>query len=702
MEINGQVYKEEASELLVELEEALLELEKTPDDRQLVDRAFRAMHTIKGSGAMFGFDDISSFAHEVETAFDFVRSGKMTVDRTLIDLTLKARDQIKAMLDGKQVDCARTHELVAAFRNKSQSEVTYRIRFSPDANILKKGTNPILLLDELRTLGDCKIAADTDRIALLPDFDPEACCTDWDIILTTSQGINAIRDVFVFVEDNCDLKIDVIDDGKDVDDGNGCKRLGEILVERGDVCLGALGQTLGAQATASVYGVSKPIGKMLVESGAVSASKVEAALLEQQHLREKKESRKDAAISSTIRVESDKLDKLVNLVGELVVVQARLTQSAATRRDSDLFAVAEEVERLTADLRDNTMSIRMLPIGTTFSRFKRVVRDLSSELGKEVEMTTDGAETELDKTVIERLADPLIHIIRNSVDHGIESPDVRQQRGKPRIGTVHLAAAHAGAHVLIRIKDDGAGLDKEVIRAKAVEQGLISRDDELSDKEIFSLILAAGLSTANKVTSVSGRGVGMDVVKRGIEALRGSIDIESVKGKGTTIILKLPLTLAIIDGLLVVIDNKFFVLPLAEVEECIELTRKDVASAHGRHIARVRGQIVPYISMREHFSLGGRSPVIEQVVLTGVGGRRVGIVVDRVLGQHQTVIKPLGEFYKEVEEISGATMLGDGTVALIVNVSKLIDNAQTEELAALGSLSAMDLMMKGDGNETMV
>jgi len=336
------------------------------------------------------------------------------------------------------------------------------------------------------------------------------------------------------------------------------------------------------------------------------------------------------------------------------------------------------VERLTGELRDSALNIRMLPIGSTFSKFKRLVRDLSSELGKEIELTTDGAETELDKTVIEKLNDPLVHLIRNSLDHGIEQPEARVAAGKTRHGTVHLAAVHSGDSVLITIQDDGAGLDKEAIRSKAIERGVIAAQAELTDKELFNLIFAPGFSTAKKISSISGRGVGMDVVKRAIEALRGTIDITSVHGEGTRITVRIPLTLAIIESLLVRIGPDFFMMPLSLVDECVELTRQDVARSNGRHLANVRDHLVPYIPLRERFLIRGDCPDIEQIVITEVNGSRIGFVVDQVIGEHQTVIKSLGRAYKNVEGISGATILGDGSVALILDVPQLVQSVEAE------------------------
>jgi two-component system chemotaxis sensor kinase CheA len=707
-----EAFQDEAYELLGELENALLELEETPDDGELIGRVFRVMHTIKGSGSACGLNDVAAFTHELETFFDTVRKGKISVTKEIVDLTLKARDQIKAMFDayyrGGSADTVSAGDIAASFKNllplsggkqiaASPSgchhhenagsspvvfgkNVTYRIRFRPAQDILSQGVNPVSLLDELRRLGYCKVVAQTDAIPNLEDFNPECCYTYWDVILTTRQGMNAIKDVFIFVKDTSELKVDVIDEDGRLDDQKSYKRLAEILVERGDLTHDDLQKALKTK---------KLIGEMLVEAGVVVPGHVESALVEQQHVRDIREKRQSIESSSSIRVSTSKLDSLVDLVSEMVTVQARFSQAAALSDNPQLLSIAEEVERLVGELRDNTMSIRMMPIGTTFNRFKRVVRDLSSELGKETELVTDGAETELDKTVIERLSDPLVHLIRNCIDHGIEPPEVRTAAGKPRQGAVHLSATHSGAHVLIQIRDDGAGLDANGIRAKAMEKGLIDGNAPgLLDRELFQFILAPGFSTAKKVTGVSGRGVGLDVVKKAIDALRGSMEISSQRGLGTTITLKLPLTLAIIDGFLTKIGAEYFVFPLSLVEECVELTREGVNNSHGRNIANVRGDIVPYIRLRERFSIDGELPSIEQIVITRVEDKRVGFVVDHIIGGHQTVIKNLGGFYRNVEGISGATILGDGTVALILDVPKLARLAEVQEKEEVNTVAA--------------
>ena len=701
MDAPKQVYREEAFELLSDLEDALIELEQQPGDLDTVNRIFRAMHTIKGSGAMFGFDEIATFTHTIETVYDLIREGKLSVDEDLISLTLRSCDQIKAMLSASegevQADDALTLEISSAFKRlipaepddaaqnarcgiseggeediDEKAEATFRIRFRPHRELFQNGTNPVPLLNELRSLGHARIICHLKDIPDLHEIDPEACYTSWDIILTTDKDDNVIRDVFIFVEHVSDIEITLIDDSNGIEEEE-YKKIGEILFDRGDISLSDLENILGRQ---------KKIGEMLVESGKARRSEVKSALVEQEQVRELRKKRVAASVgegASSIRVASHKLDSLVNLVGELVTVQARLSQLSAQRNDTDLTLVSEEVERLTAELRDNAMGMRMLPIGTIFAKFKRLVRDLSTELGKEVNFTTSGEETELDKTVIDKLGDPLVHLIRNSIDHGIESPDARKAAGKPAEGTIRLTAEHSGAHVLISVSDDGAGLDTEAIRSRAIEKGLISPDAAMSEKDLFELILTPGFSTAKSISKVSGRGVGMDVVTSSIESFGGTVEIASVRGRGTTITLKLPLTLAIIDGLLVTISDEFFVIPLNAVVECIELSDEDRRHTHGRNLARVREEIVPYIPLREAFALGGGKPSIEQVVVTEVGERRIGFVVDKVVGQHQTVIKNMGKFLRHVDGVSGATIMGDGTVALILDINKITQQSEYME-----------------------
>ncbi|PLX70195.1 MAG: chemotaxis protein CheA [Denitrovibrio sp.] len=686
VDVHQEVFIQEAQELLTELESSLLELESDTNDLDVVARIFRAMHTIKGSGAMFGFENIAHLVHDIETAYDKVRNGELKVTKDMVDYSLRSVDVIKFMLEDpaikadsdeaveiltffrqlqndKKPEAAASKEKVSAIKETQASDLrTFRIRFRPSQLILMQGTNPELLLMELEEMGEAKIIAHTSDVPPLDEMDPEKCYTFWDIILSTTKTEDDIKDVFIFVEDDSDIAINTVDD-LDIEDEHNSKKLGEILLEKGDISQEALNKLLSEK---------KMLGQMLVESGLVKPEAVESALQEQKHVKDMRAKKAATDSASSLRVPSEKLDILVDLVGEMVTVQARLNQTAVQEVNPELMKIAEEVERLVWELRDNTMSIRMIQIGSTFSKYKRLVRDLSKELNKDIELLTKGEDTELDKTVIEKLGDPLVHLVRNSLDHGIEAPNVREKAGKPRKGTILLTAKHSGDSVLIEIKDDGKGIDRDVIFNKAVEKGIISETAELSDKEVYELIFAAGFSTAATVSSVSGRGVGMDVVKRNIEALRGKVDVDSELGKGTTITLKLPLTLAIIDGLLVQIAEQFFIIPLSLVKECIEfIEKKDKKSDSGRTIIKVRDELIPYLRLRDIFGIKDNVPAIQQVVIVELDDRKVGFMVDAVIGDHQTVIKSLGKSFKDVECVSGATVLGDGSVALIIDIAKI-------------------------------
>jgi two-component system, chemotaxis family, sensor kinase CheA len=692
----ADIFREETMELLEELETSLLALEKSPDDLKLVGRVFRAMHTIKGSGAMFGFDDIADFTHHVETVLDLVRGGIIPVTNELIDLVLAARDHIKVLIEevagGTEMDRLRGEEIIAALKrlsgdgddfaatgkrnpvaagesaagvreNANRGEFAlFRIRFKPGEEFADCGVREEDLFKELESLGECTVfhteAAQEEGV-----FQPV-----WDILLTTDAGINAVKDVFIFVENICEISIVTLAENMRGAGFLEQKRLGEILVERGDVKTEDVQRVLSSQ---------KPIGEMLVDARLVSRSQVESALAEQQAVNR----RAAAGTLASIRVPSEKLDRLINLVGELVVTQARLTQVSADCESPGLLEPVEEVERLTAELRDCVLNIRMLPIGTTFGKLNRLVRDLSSVLGKEIDLVTEGAETELDKTVIEQLSDPLIHLIRNCIDHGIESAAERLAAGKSRRGTIRLVAAYAGAKVVISVSDDGRGIDHGKIKTRARSLGLLNIGDDLNDKQMLNLIFAPGFSTAEQVTSVSGRGVGMDVVRIAVENLRGAVEVSSEKGRGTTFTITLPLTLAIIDGLLVRAGDTHFVLPLNSVEECVELNRKDIEGFHHRRVFPIREHLVPYVRLRDFFCMTGERPEREQMVVVQMDDQRFGLVLDSVIGGHQAVIKSLGWIYRHAEALSGSTILGTGEVALIIDVPQLIQHARKEEAA---------------------
>jgi two-component system chemotaxis sensor kinase CheA len=663
-----QAFREEGREVLVDLESALLELNDNRGDMELVGRVFRALHTMKGSGAMFGFEDLATFTHNLETAFDEVRNGRLPISSELIDLTLAALDQIRAMLEegmaGAPVaDLAACAEILAKVRHltgkpekhpakgktapltlgletgawTSSEAVTgpvreWSIHFAPGPDFMLNGANPLLLLNELKQLGGLAVKASMAAVPPLIELDPERCYISWEMVLATAAERDAIRDVFIFVEDSCELSIEPV--------------------------------------------TSPDKESTEAASAAVGAADLTARALADK--REKRGGRRDYDSpdnASSLRVPAAKLDQFVDLVGELVTVQARLSEIAARCDDPEIAAVSEEVERLTSSLRDNSMNIRMMPIRATFEKFRRLVHDLARDLGKNVELTIEGADTELDKTVIDQLSDPLMHLIRNSMDHGIEPPAVRAERGKCLTATIHLSARHSGASVLIAVSDDGGGINAEAVRNRAIERGLVAAGAELTEAETFALLFQPGFSTAKQVTDVSGRGVGMDVVRQRVDSLRGSIEVASNPGAGTSVTLRLPLTLAIIDGILVSIGDASFVLPLANILECIELTSADIERANGKHIADVRGEIVPYIRLREHFNIRTPRPEIEQIMIVATEGGRYGFVVDRVLGNCQTVIKNLGRFYRHVKVVSGATILGDGRVALILDPERVAQDA---------------------------
>jgi two-component system chemotaxis sensor kinase CheA len=646
-----QAFQEEAREILLELESSLLELNERQDDSELVGRAFRALHTIKGSGSMFGFDEISSFTHHIENAFDQVRNGRLAATTDLIGLSLAAVDQIKAMLDqasgqgnadpatAAQI-LAKLHTLTGAAEVAPAKEAAvvaappaepaaglardWQVRLSPKPDMLRNGANPQILFRELRQMGTLQIRAETSAIPALDEIDPQRCYIVWDMVLTTATTAEGIRDVFIFVEDSCELAVDAV-------------------------------------------------VAQIVEPKAGEAPALEARV-ERSSIGGRRATDKESQ-GASIRVTAAKLDQLVDLMGQLVTVQVRLGEIAARSEDPDIQAVAEEIDELTAELRENSMSLRTQPLRSTFERFKRLVFDLGRSLRKEVELSYEGGDTELDKTVIDQLNDPLMHLIRNCMDHGVEMPEARRAAGKNPTAKIHFTARHEGAQVLIRVADDGRGIDREAVRARAVERGMIAADARLSQAEIFSLILQPGFSTAREITDISGRGVGMDVVKRNVEALRGNIEIDSQPGVGSSVTLRLPLTLAIIDGLLVRVGPTRFVMPLSDTVECVELTRQDIENAGGKHVAYIRGEVVPYIRLSEHLQIRSERPDREQVMVAETEHGRFGFVVDQVLGDHQTAIKNLGRLYRNVHVVSGATILGDGTVALILDLHRIVQSA---------------------------
>ncbi|WP_421594114.1 chemotaxis protein CheA [Shinella sp. M27] len=654
------VFRTEAAELLEQIESGLLDLTRSLDDRDQIDAVFRGLHTLKGSGAMFGFEALAAFTHHCETAFDRVRKGDVPATHELVSAVLSAQDHMRALLETPNGDHdamsaslldnlhravngagspapVSTATLMAVASDQDAGGMReWRIRFSLPANAMANGTNPLGLLDEMRDLGECKIIADATDVPDLATLEPRDIHLAWDVTLKTEKPRSDIEDVFIFVMDEMELDIT------------------EIAVER----------------PAAVHVAAAPEATM---PKAVVVSEREAPAIQAAN------DSKQAKSAENVRVPAERLDEMMDRVGELVIAQSRLTQLAGAAADLGLRSVSEEIERLSGELRDTMMVLRMMPVASLFSRFRRLVHDLSRETGKEIELITEGENTEVDKTVIDRLADPLVHLVRNSIDHGLEKPDERIAAGKDPKGKVILSAHQTGGEVIITIKDDGRGINRDRVRAKAESSGLIQPGQTLSDPELLQLIFQPGFSTAQAVTNLSGRGVGMDVVKKTVEALRGAIDIVSKPGDGSEVSLRIPLTLAIIEGLLVRVGGGCYVIPLSAVEECLELSLEDDLRSRGRSFISLRDSLVPFLRLRELFRTGTQPDQHQKVVVISTGSERVGLVVDQIIGDHQTVIKSMSKLHHDVATFSGATILGDGSVALILDVTHLVAAGQHQE-----------------------
>ena len=638
------VFQEELVELLESLERGLVDLQESPEDAGLINQVFRDLHTVKGSGAMFGFTDLAAFIHDFETAFEKVRAGAVPVTPELVRLGLAARDQIPGLVNGDAdpdgdrvailnalrdltsgggVAAADIDDEIEAEAVTSNAPATLRFKLSEDA--LALGARPDILLSELKDLGATQIVADLSDIPALDDLNADQCYVAWQMQLPAGVSEGDVEDVFMFADADWTLTATEVNE----------------VVERDEI------DDLLSEAPV----LDTPAPQQQVPSDKALAATEPAA---------------------SIRVPAARLDALMDSVGELVTVEARLTELARHSRDPALLSTAEEVTRLAARLRDATMTMRMVPMRTLVSRFRRLILGLSSDLGKPVEFVVDGEDTELDKTVIEKLADPLVHILRNAIDHGMEDPAARAQTDKDQVGRIELSATHVGGEVHIVVRDDGRGMSADKIRAKAIERGLITSEAQLTAGQVFALVLEPGFSTAETITELSGRGVGMDVVRRTIEGLRGVIEIDSKLGQGTTVTLRLPLTLAIIDGLLIEIADERYTLPMSSVKEIFELPLdKRIASRNGDYLD-IRGQFVPFVRLRHLFDCEGEPPTEQNVVVVESGDARMGIVVDRIIGTNQTVIKQVSKLQQGARAISGATILGDGTVSLIVDVAQLL------------------------------
>jgi two-component system chemotaxis sensor kinase CheA len=693
-----QTFIAESRELLDDMEQALLSLREADDAGEAVNAIFRAAHTIKGSAGLFGLEHVVAFTHVAESVLDEVRGGAIAVDEALLATLLGCCDHVRALVEAVaagQVACepalaAQGEPLLAQLRERLGSRelapVTddepmlqrvgeladdadnwhISLRFGRD--VLRNGMDPLSFIRYLGTLGTITgIVTLPDALPLAAEMDPESCYLGFEIALRSKADKAAIEGAFEFVLDDCAVRILPPDSriqqyieliGALPEEPS---RIGEILVSCGSVTARELAEALQAQSSAQA---AQPLGRILVDQGRVAPAVIEAALVKQHQSKDAK-----ARESASVRVDASKLDHLINLVGELIIASASANLAARSFPNTELHEAHSTLADLVEELRDSALQLRMVKIGATFSRFQRVVHDVARDLGKDIGLVVSGEDTELDKTVVEKITDPLTHLVRNSMDHGIESAALRAQRGKPARGTVSLNAYHDSGSIVIEVSDDGGGLDRDRIFAKAVERGLVEPGRAMTDSEVYALVFEPGFSTAEQVTNLSGRGVGMDVVKRNITALRGTVAIESQVGVGSTVTVRLPLTLAIIDGFQIGVGGSVFVVPLEMVEECVEF------SAEAEHdYTDLRGEILPFIRLREHFGIKGPRGARQNVVVVRVGGRKMGIVVDTLLGEAQTVIKPLSKMFGHVQGISGSSIRGSGDVALILDVASLFQH----------------------------
>ena len=702
---------DEAAEHLAVVEEGLLELEQHPEDLDLLNKIFRSAHSIKGTAGMFGFNAVAQFTHKMETLLDLLRNGQKAVSPSIADLLLKSTDCLKTLIEsvktGAAVDeeTARrlTTELAAASASDSQPAVagstnkvapagsaancsgdrTYVIAWTPPEWLFQRGLDPLQTFKELKNLGSLtEVTLDMSRLPELADIDSEKCYLSWGMQLTTDKDQTVIESAFEFVREDSALSIQLVENkGAQAQslitetsasaETESPKPLGEILVERGVVSRETLDQALAQQ---------KRVGQILVEQKAATPQQVEQALQKQRQQESAAQAKKTDTTS--IRVDTAKIDKLINLVGELVITQSMLSDLGSRFEMRQLPVLLErmvELERNTREIQERVMSIRMLPIGTAFARFPRLVRDLSAKAGKKIQLVLSGEETELDKTVIESIGDPLTHLVRNSADHGLEPPEERLDNNKPEVGTIRLNAFHEGGTICITVEDDGRGLNRDKILAKAIKQGLISESEKLTDDQIWPLVFKPGFSTAEKITDISGRGVGMDVVKRNIENLGGTVSIKTRKGYGTTFTLKLPLTLAIIDGMTVRVGKETYIIPLLSILESIQPKAELIKTVVGKgELINVRGTYIPMVRLYEVFASEPEytDPKEAILLILETEGERVAVMVDEILGQQQVVIKSMEQNFRKVEGVAGATILGDGRVGFIVDVRGVLEIAR--------------------------
>lgn len=668
-----QIFFEESFEGLDIMESGLLNLDMGDVDAETINTIFRAAHSIKGGSGTFGFSAVSDFTHAMETLLDEMRDGRRKVSQPAVDVLLGSVDCLREMLTAIQDEKILDEEKVTEHKKALDTELNgadntasppvqptqpiafkndnagWRIAFSPHTDLLKTGNDPVRMFRELAELGGIDITVDLQGVPGLYELDPEECHLSWQITVYGDIPRSEIDDIFDWVEEHCDLAVQGI----------------EQTTKPPSPAFDEQPQFAAIETTSTASVTNPPIDGESRQDEKVNADKTVNPSA--------------GKSSASIRVDTAKIDTLINMVGELVITQSMLSligEHFDLNKLDQLKNGLAQLERHTRELQESVMNIRMLPISFVFSRFPRLVHDLSSKLGKKIELQLIGEHTEVDKTVVELISDPLVHLVRNSLDHGIETPDERIAAGKQETGTVTLEAYHRGGNIVIEVSDDGRGLDKDKLRTKALEKGLIQDDAVLSDKQTYELIFMPGFSTAEQLTDVSGRGVGMDVVKRNIQSLGGNIDIVSHLGKGSTMAIYLPLTLAILDGQSIAVGDETYIIPLGSIIESINVNERMINRVAGKgETFRLRQEYLPIIRMHEIFSVpNAKATKLTEGLLVVVEGQgiRCGLFVDDLLTQQQVVVKSLEANYRQVEGISGATILGDGSVALILDIPGLV------------------------------
>ncbi len=689
------VFFEEADEHLANMEAALLQLENNPHDPELLNTVFRSAHTIKGGSSTFGIEDVASFTHVLENLLERLRNGELHATGTLVELLLQAVDALEHLIAAAKSGTSPAMELDSLLKqlhaaNESTPNAAvvtpapiashqvrrFDVRFVPSRTIFQFGQDPLLLLRELSELGVIQsVQIDTSRLPSILELDPELCYLGWSFQLHTTEPESKIRDVFLFLDDDSVIDIQEVA-APQRDSQTESTAWGLFDDELSTTSVPQVDTTCVSAATKSLTGdtsQSVPANETKQSPPPATSTTVAASPLASSAAPSAESKPRPTSESESVRVDRARLDKLINQIGELVIGASIVEQEWSAHSSRESHALVQ-LGKIVRDLQEMSLSLRMVPIAGTFQKMSRVIRDLAKKLGKEISFETEGDETELDKTVVDQIGDPLLHMVRNAADHGIESPDDRVAAGKSKTGHVKLRAYHQGGNIFLELTDDGRGLDRQRIYQKAVERGIIQEGTVLSEQDILNLIFQPGFSTAATITDVSGRGVGMDVVKRNIEALQGSVTIKSELGKGSIFTVRLPLTLAILDGLLIRLGNEVFVLPLLSVVESFRPSRENIRTVAVRgEVVSLRGEVLPLVRLHRRLNLATQleDPTHGLIVIVEEQSGKYGLLVDELLGQQQVVIKNLEANFRKVPGVAGATILGDGRVALILDLSGL-------------------------------